>query len=357
MADLEQLRRIFQRTARKPRIHSIVVGLTAPGVEFRAAEGHADGIKRTPMTEDTPYFLASITKLFTSVVTMTLARDGRLDMDAPLSSFLPEGLIRGLHVLDGIDRSGLITPHQLLSQTSGLADYFGGTPKGGRSLEAELMAGSDRELSLADKLDIVHALEPEFEPGAGNGTRAFYSDTNFQLLAAVIEAVTETSIVDVFHDLIFSPLDLSHTYIFDHTVSRPAPAVLWNGRRSVHIPLAMSSFDPDGGGVTTVTDALRFLRAVFEGELLTADEIRMMTSRWNRVFFPFHYGVGLQRFTLPRIMSPHPPPPTLIGHAGSTGSFSFYEPSKQAYIVGTANQTDNPGRPYRMIVQMMHALR
>lgn len=114
---------------------------------------------------------------------------------------------------------------------------------------------------------------------------------------------------------------------------------------------------PDGGGVTTVGDALRFIEAFIGGELLTPDELASMTRQWNRVFFPFDYGLGIQRFRLPRVMSPWPPPPELIGHAGSTGSFSFYEPSKRAYVVGTVNQTDNPARPYRMIVQMMNALR
>lgn len=353
MDTMQKLQHLFSRAAKNLKFHSMVVRVEAPGVEFEAAEGHADGIKRTPMTEDTPYFLASITKLFTSVTTITLVRTGRLDLDAPLSTLLDASLLEGIHVIDGVDHAPTLTLRHLLSQTSGLADYFAGASKGGRSLEAELLAGNDRSLTLADILDIVRGLEPEFPPGAD---RAFYSDTNFQLLGAVIESVTGEALANTFNRLIFEPLGLQHTSLFDPSGEQAKPALLWYGRTPRQLPLAMSSFHPDGGGVTTAADAMRFLKALFGGELLTADEIALMTNRWNPVFFPFEYGLGLQRFTLPRFMSLWPPPPELIGHAGSTGSFSFHEPTKQAYIVGTVNQMDNPARPYRMIVRMMHAL-
>lgn len=353
MNTIQKLQRIFNRAAKSPKFHSIVVKVAAPGVEFEAVEGHADANKATPMTETTPYFLASITKLFTSVATMTLARTGDIDLDAPLSAYLDAELLEGIHVVDGADHGPTLTPRQLLAQTSGLADYFAGESQNGRSLESELMAGNDRFLSLADILDIVRRAEPEFPPGVD---RAFYSDTNFQLLGAVIEATQGVPLAATFAHLIFEPLELEHTFLFDHTKRHPSPAVLWNRRRGIDIPLAMSSFHPDGGGVTTAADAMRFLKAFFGGELLTAGELSLMTGRWNRIYFPFSYGLGVERFKLPRILSPWPPPPELVGHAGSTGSFSFFEPSKEAYIVGTVNQVDNPRRPYRMIVQMMNAL-
>ncbi len=353
MNTIQKLQAIFDRAAKNPKVHSIVVKVAAPGVEFEAADGHTDGNRATPMTATTPYFLASITKLFTSVATMTVARTSDIDLDAPLSAYLEAELLDGIHVIDGIDHGPTLTSRHLLAQTSGLADYFAGTSQDGRSFESELMDGNDRLLSLADILDMVRRTEPEFPPGTD---KAFYSDTNFQLLGAVIEATQGVPLAATFTDLIFEPLELEHTFLFDHTKKRASPAALWNGSRSIDIPMAMSSFHPDGGGVTTTADAIRFLKAFFGGELLTADEISVMTSRWNRIYFPFSYGLGVQRFKLPRIMSPWPPPPELIGHAGSTGSFSFYEPSKKAYIVGTVNQVDNQRRPYRMIVQMMNAL-
>jgi len=350
---IQKIQRLFERAAKNPKFHSIVVRLEAPGIEFQAAEGHADGIKRTPMTESTPYFLASITKLFTSVTTMTLARAGELDLDTPLTAYLDPALLAGIHVIDGVDHTPSLTCRHLLSQTSGLADYFAGPSPDGHSLEDDLLAGNDRHLTLDEVLDIVRRAEPEFPPGFD---RAFYSDTNFQLLGAVIESIKSVPLAATFAELIFDPLGLQNSFLFDHTAQQPPPAVLWNGRYSIQIPMALSSFGPDGGGVTTASDAMRFLRAFFDGELLTPEEVTTMTDRWNRIYFPFEYGLGVQRFKLPRIMSPWPPPPVLLGHAGSTGSFSFYEPSKQAYIVGTVNQTDNPSRPYRMIVQMMNAL-
>lgn len=51
------------------------------------------------------------------------------------------------------------------------------------------------------------------------------------------------------------------------------------------------------------------------------------------------------RVKMPRIMSPFMPAPEIIGHSGSSGSFAFYCPSKQVYIVGTLNQTEKKSIP------------
>ncbi len=305
------------------------------------------------MTADTPYHLASATKLFTSVTVMQLRRGSLIDLDAPMDAYLDDSLIQGLHVVDGVDHTGQISVRNLLAQTSGLGDYFAGSTRGRKSLEAELLAGQDRGLTLPDMLDLARAVGPEFPPG---NDRAHYSDTNFQLLGAIVESVTGEPLTVTFERLIFRPLGLTETYVFGDGRPPSQPAVLWHKGKSLHIPKALASFTPDGGGVTTLRESLRFIRSLFSGELLTSDELALMTSRWNRIYFPFEYGTGIQRFRLPRFMSPSSTTPVLVGHAGSTGSFCFHDPERQAFVVGTTNQTDNPGRPYRTIVQMLNSL-
>jgi CubicO group peptidase (beta-lactamase class C family) len=348
-----QFRQLIEKTVDR-QAHNMVAGIRLPdGRVEMAAAGFADATGRERMTVDTPYYLASITKMYTATVVMKLARASQLDLDAPVSRYLPADLIEGILVIDGVDHSAKITVAQLLAQTSGLADYFEGKPKGGESLVDALVAGRDRALDLSDILDIVRGLPPDFAPRQRESGKAKYSDTNYALLGGIIEAVTGQSVAHNFREHIFSPLNLSDTYVFDHTEDRVRPAAMFHQDRAVDIPLAMSSFAPDGGVVSTVRDSLSFLWAFFEGGLLSSDQLGFMTRSWNRIFFPLRYGAGIMRFRVSRWMSPFAAPPDLIGHSGSTGSFAFREANRSVYVAGTINQMDKPGLPYRLMTKMV----
>ncbi len=351
----EQLQELVDRQLAKGRVHNILVGIQSGDgrVDIGAAAGHADASGTVAMTYDTPYYLASITKMYTATVTMKLAASGEIALEAPISAYLDKELIEGIHVVNGIDHGGRITVSQLLDQTSGLADYFEGKSKGGVSLVENLRYSRDRKLAIEDVLAIVRQIPPKFAPG---DTKAHYSDTNYALLGAIIAAVTGGTVSDNFEQRIFKPLGLADTHVFDHTRRHPQPAALYDKNRPVEIPLAMSSFDADGGVVSTVTESLRFLRAFFGGELLAEDQLAFMTRRWRRIVFPLRYGVGLMRFELPRLVSPLKAPPELIGHSGATGSFAFYNPKRDIYLAGTMNQMDKPSRPFQLMMRMIRLL-
>ncbi|MGI9610178.1 MAG: serine hydrolase domain-containing protein, partial [Acidimicrobiia bacterium] len=345
----EQLQQLVDRQVASRRLRSVVVGVQSADGRIAAvsAAGHSYAESPVLMTPDTSYFLASITKMYTATIVMKLASSGEIDLDAPISEYLAADLIGGVHVLDETDHTSQITVAQLVGHTSGLADYFEGKPEGGVSLADDLKQGRDRSLSIDDIVSIVRRLSPEFAPGAGE--RAFYSDTNYTLLGAIIETVTGTTVADSFRQMIFAPLGLTSTYVFGSAPDQPRPASLYFKDRVLDIPLAMSSFAPDGGVVATVAESLRFVRAFFGGELLTADQLAMMMSRWNRLFFPLQYGYGLMRFQVPRWMSPFRASPELVGHSGSTGSFAFHNPKRDLYVAGTMNQMDKPNRPFRLM--------
>ena len=353
-----RLQQFVNRQIARNTAHNMVVGIQSSdsGIDAAAAGGHADADRSLAMTLETPYYLASITKMYTATVIMKLSGTAELDLESPISGYLPATLTNGIHVIDGTDHSDRITVAQLLNQTSGLADYFEGKPKGGRSLVDDLKEGRDRALSIGEITEMVRRLRPEFAPGAGGGRKAHYADTNYALLGAIIETVTGRSVGDNFREMIFTPLGLAGTFVFDHTRIQPPVAAMYFKERVVDIPLAMSSFAPDGGVVSTVSESLRFLRGFFGGELLGDEQLAYLTKRWNRIFFPLQYGSGLMRFQLPRLMSPLQAPPELIGHSGSTGSFAFYNPKRAVYLAGTLNQMESPGRPYRVMTRIIGLL-
>ena len=74
------------------------------------------------MNKDTPIYVASITKLYTTTVIMKLAEQGVLALEDKISKYLPRTMIQGIHVHSGKDYSNQITLRDLLSHQSGISD-------------------------------------------------------------------------------------------------------------------------------------------------------------------------------------------------------------------------------------------
>ena len=340
----------------KGGIHNIILGAqSADGaVDFAGAAGIADPETGAAMTTDTPYFIASITKMYTATVIVQLHQEGLLNLDEAISKYLPADLIEGIHVYRGTDYSREIKVYQLVNQTSGLADYFDDKPKGGKSLFDDLKAGQDRALDTGQMMDIVRGLTPKFPPGAKDGGKAHYADTNYQLLGAIIAAVTGKSVAENFQARIFAPLKLEHTYVNNLALeqSGQTPAAMYYKDQVLWPARFLASNCPDGGMWATAADSLVFLRAFFDGKLFDGAYFERMMERWNTVFSPIGYGYGLMRFKLPRIFSPFKATPELVGHSGSTGSFAFHDRKTGLYLVGTVNQIATPGKPFRLMIKV-----
>jgi D-alanyl-D-alanine carboxypeptidase len=329
-------------------------------VDLAAAAGSADAERTTAMTVDTPYFIASVSKMYTAAMIIKLYEQGRLDLDNAISAYLPAALLEGIHVYKGRDYSQQIRVYQLVSQTSGLPDYFEDRPKGGRSLYDDLKRGApDRSYTSEELMAIVRSIPPKFEPDARNGKRAHYSDTNYHLLGMIIEAVTGKSYTENLAHMISDPLGLQHTYAFNASQARSErkPAAIYFKDRVLDLPLFISSHVAEGGIVSTTAESLVFLRGFFDGKLFDKQHFERMTRQWNGIFFPIQYGYGIMRFKMSRILSPFQPAPELIGHSGSTGSFAFYSPERELYFAGTINQSAAPGRPFRLMLQLANQLK
>jgi CubicO group peptidase (beta-lactamase class C family) len=348
-------------------LFSAVVGLTtSEGDYWAAAAGAAGAGKGAEMTVDTPIFVASITKMYTATAAMMLEERGLLSLHDPLSRYFPAEMLAGLHRYKGRDYSDQLRVYHLVSQTSGLPDYFEASPKGGSSLFDRLVSEGDTAWDLQYVVDVAkNQLSPKFAPEPlgreTSGGKAHYADTNYQLLGAVIEAVMERSLQKAFEELILGPLALSATYL--HGYRQPAspvegaPSTIYYGEKPLFLNQAMTSFGPDGGLVSNIEDSLRFLRAMMEGNLFQNPATLQRMKSWRRIFFPMQYGLGLMRFKLPRILSPFSPAPELVGHSGVSSAFLFYNADAQLYIAGTLNQLKNQSRPFQLMLKLMNVVR
>ena len=118
-------------------------------------------------------------------------------------------------------------------------------------------------------------LSPKFPPEPKeqrlSGKKAYYSDTNYQLLGAIIESVMEKPLHKLLEELIVEPLGLSSTFLFGHGQPRTpiseSPATIYYKEKALHVDKAMKSVGADGGMVSNVEDSLKFLKYFMAGKL------------------------------------------------------------------------------------------
>ncbi|HBS05271.1 MAG TPA: alkaline D-peptidase [Leptospiraceae bacterium] len=336
----EKLDQIFQSTIRSKKIQSASLRIESGDGSF-VWTGVTPEVGEPGMKADSPYFTASATKTFTAAAIFILHEQGKLGIEKPMAEYLPELDLAGLHTFRGRDYTSDICIYHLLGHTSGIPDYFeqGGTGTG--SLLRSLLE-RDQAWDLNFALDRARKMKPPFPPAAaeGNDYRAHYSDTNYQLLGAILESVTGKPMEQALNELIFKPLDLNHTYLFgrDHSqTTRKPPAPFLYKDRWLDIPLAMSSFRTDGSLVSNPEEQIRFLRSLIQERLLSERTVQRM-QQWNPLFFPFQYGYGFMLYRLPRIFSPFKALPAYIGHSGASGAINYYCPDLDLYVAGTVNQ-------------------
>ena len=316
---------------------------------------------------DQPFWIASVTKLFIAASILKLEEKKLLSIDNPVNEYLAQELVEGLHCTkSGVDNTSRITLRHLLSHTSGLPDYIEIKPKGGKSLFEMVLEEGDRSWSVMDSMQIVkEAKSPLFDPQPFEKQvkKARYSDTNFQLLIAVIEEVTGKPIATVFKDMFYKPLNLRKTFHPGATPldsATPGPIPVWIGNQLLDKPLAMKSF---GDLSSTAADLFTFMRALNSGTVFDNPETaNLMKEKWNRFGFlispiapgwPIEYGLGMMRFELPRFASPFKTVPAVIGHTGASGAWLFYCPANDIYLAGTVSQVEAAAAPFRFIPKVL----
>jgi D-alanyl-D-alanine carboxypeptidase len=319
---------------------------------WSGAAGVAQQDGQAPMTKDTPIYIASIIKLYTATIIMRLYEKGALSLDDPMSRYLPEGLIRGIHVYKGKDYSKEITIKQLLSHTSGIADYYTEKPKGGKSVFELLLEQQERPWRENETIEWARdKLKPNFRPG----TDASYSDTNFDLLGKIIEAITGQPLHTVYEDFIFRPLGLTHTWLIESSgplIPIPPADVFYKNRNITNIR-SNSAYWPYM--VSTAEEMIIFLKALNEGRIVNKDTLKLMHN-WHKLQFPLQYGYGTMYFKLPWFMSMVMKVPPLWGHSGSTGSFLYYSEDLNLYMAGSINQVDSKIKPFRLMGKVIKAI-
>ncbi len=152
--------------------------------------GFADIGNRVTASRDTVFKIGSITKSYTALAILQLVEQGKVDLDAKISSYLP----------DLEQPSAEVTIRQLLSHTSGIPTYTD------QSETRPLLEWT--EPTRSDVLDMFQTKDLEFVPG----TRYSYSNSGYYLLGLVIESVSGQDYFEFLKPNVLVPLDLAETY-------------------------------------------------------------------------------------------------------------------------------------------------
>lgn len=167
----------------RQQIPGLAVAIVRGGVAVKMeGYGLANVEHQVPVTPDTVFQSASVGKQFTAAAIMALVEQGRLSLDAPVTTYFP----------DAPAAWRAITPRHLLTHTSGLPDYTDGT------------LDYRRAYSENDLVRFAYGLTLEFAPGS----RWNYSNTGYVLLGALARKVTGRFYGDVLRERVFLPLDM-----------------------------------------------------------------------------------------------------------------------------------------------------
>lgn len=352
--------------SRKKHIKHAVMAVESLDGSFRwrGAQGVAFS-NGEEMTKDTPYCIASVTKLYIATAIFKLQELGILSIQDPLSKHLPPDMINGLSIVKNIDHTDRITIKHLLGHSSGLPDYLEIPLENKKNLFETIIDEGDKWLTINDFLDIVRRNGTPYFPPQNmelRNKKIRYSDTNYQILRAIIEKTYGKPMNEVLDELIYKPLCIKNTFnsMTDMAKDNLRPAQLWYREKALEIPLALASF---GDLYSTLDDQIVFMRALIKGTVFKDHSTsKAMQSDWNKFGFsvntlgpgwPIEYALGMMRFKYPKFMSPAKHIPEIIGHTGVTGSWLFYCPELELIIAGDVSQVIASPLPFREVPRIL----
>ena len=277
--DLATVDRFINTQMENHRIPGLALAITHDD-QVVYVRGYGTARDGEPVTEKTQFRLASLSKSFTALAVLQLVEGGQINLDAPVSQYLPD------FTLAAPTTGVAITVRHLLNQTSGLAD-------------TGFVDGLTRPQStLTDRIAGLRGARPVDPPGV-----AFhYFDPNYQVLARLVEVVSGQAFDAYLQAHIFMPLSMRDSVsALTSDLSTQRANHLAQGHIVVYgVPLAVPELSGflggSGGVVSTASDMAHYLIAqsnggrYADGSILSAQSIALMQTR--PIGIASSYGMG-----------------------------------------------------------------
>lgn len=285
-----------QWEVREKQIPSIAVAIIGPeGVRWSGAWGKADADGKIPASTDTVYRAGSVSKLFTDVAVMKLVEQGKLDLDAPVRTYLPTFRPKNPF-------GGEITLRQLMTHRSGLVreplrgHYFDTDPKG----------QADAVLSLNDTTLV-----------AAPGTFTKYSNAGIGVVGEVVARVTGMPFEKALHSLVLDPLGMASSGLtaapFAGRIAYSEMAA-FDGPRIAAPPIELGT--PAAGSLFTTTGDLgRFAQALLNKGTIPGGRI-LKTATLEEMWRQQYPATGRRIFGLGFVVADRDGK-RVVGHGGA----------------------------------------
>ncbi|TKK70850.1 beta-lactamase family protein [Ilyomonas limi] len=237
-------------------------------IVFEDYRGVADFKKLTPVTSNTPFHLASISKTFTGMEVLKLWEQGRLSLNDSLQQYFPQFPYHGINI------------RMLLDHRSGLPNYL---------YFMDSVWDKKKKATNEDVLNFMIAHQPKAD--APPNRVYHYCNTNFVLLALIIEKVTHQPFPQFMKDSVFTPLGMNNTFVFSiqDTLSY---VPTYAGSR----PYPMDHLDctyGDKNVYSTVRDLLQWDKALYQHTFVTKTALdSAFLPRSNERKSMHNYGLG-----------------------------------------------------------------
>jgi CubicO group peptidase (beta-lactamase class C family) len=245
-------------------------------IVFEKSMGFADFRTKDSLTASTPLHIASVSKTFTAMAILHMAETGKLHLTDSLENIFP-----------GFPYAG-ITIKMLLSHRSGLPNYVN---------YLSSIKKTDTCYRNTDVLNSLFALQPnpEFKPG----TRFSYSNTNYVLLALLVEKLTGEKFADYMQRMFFTPLQMTSSFVYTPTDSaRATPSFEWNG--NYWRPDQFDCTCGDKNIYSTAKDLLKWDQALYSGQLFRQATLDSAFAALSNETKSIHnYGFGWRSMNFP----------------------------------------------------------
>jgi CubicO group peptidase (beta-lactamase class C family) len=282
-----------------------------------------------PLSPESMFFLASVTKPIFATAFMQLVEDGRLSLDDPIVRYIPD--------FANAPGKADVTPRHLLTHTSGVPDY---TP--------EMIRKNRPSAAAMTRFAIDSPLTNR------PGSRYEYCSASFYLLATIIERLTGTAHADYLRERVLQPLGMRTTYD-PRQSGLPIVAVHGVGvdnrlTRFLVLRYLAATQIPGGGLFGTLDDLLRFgggvLRPTRVGdrdvplgrrsiEMMIEDQLGGVAGEFDGEPHDVYFGLGWGKPTLMRNV---PGSPRVVSHGGATGTRLWIDPDAELVFVFFTNQ-------------------
>jgi CubicO group peptidase (beta-lactamase class C family) len=271
-------KRFFDSVLPQGRFNGSILVAKKGNIVFEEITGFTDPkLKKDTLTSKTAFHLASISKTFTAMAILKLREEGKLGLQDTISKYFKDFPYTG------------ITIKMLLSHRSGLPNYL-------HYLE-KYKWDTKKMVTNNDVLRSLYTYHPPLD--FPSGKHFAYSNTNFVLLALIVETVSGQPFKTFMQNTFFHPLQMNDTYIFSpEDMSRALPSFEWNNKK---VPYEfLDDVYGDKNVYSTTEDMLKWDQALYPGRMFTRQTL-------DSAFAPYsfekkgqrNYGLGWRMTFLP----------------------------------------------------------